>query len=142
MRAEIKNLRDVWWEGYQRLLVKAEAAGAVGSRSTTHERRQHPRFPIRSEDVSTSAEGVLTVRDMSLSGLAFETGVHYEADRRLLVALAGVFSTETDILACDRLPEDSPEGSPRYRVRCRFRDEEHGLQFLTLALELENLEQA
>lgn len=142
VRDEIHNIRDVWQEGYERLLKDARKSGTVHQRDAVHERRVHPRFPVASRDVSAAEERGVRLQDMSISGLAFESAnAHYPA-RSLTVSLANVFSTETEVLACEALPSRNPDGPVRYRVRCRFLDEEHGLQFLTLTLELERVEGA
>jgi PilZ domain len=141
VRDEIRNIRDVWQAGYQRLLEEARGGGRVRVLASDDERRAHPRFPVRSEDIASPSEGRLAVEDMSVTGLSFHSREPYGAEQPLTVSLANVFSTETDVVACERL-ETPPDAAPRYRVRCRFRDEEHGLQFLTLTLELERLEQA
>jgi hypothetical protein len=139
VRDEIRNLHELWFEGYQRLLREARARAAVSDLIGPDERRGHPRFRIGSQDVTTNHERPLALRDMSITGLAFESARGYFTDRQVTLSLANVFSAETEVLACDPLAPEA-HGGPRYRVRCRFRDEEHGLQFLTLALELERIE--
>jgi hypothetical protein len=140
VRSEINNIRDVWYEGYQRLLEEAQARASVQILPATDERRRHPRFRVRSRDVGTPREPVVAVQDMSISGVCFEGQADYYPARQLILSLANVFSTESDVVACERLPRVAPEAPVRFRVRCRFRDEEHGLQFLTLTLELERVE--
>lgn len=142
MRDEIKNIRDVWNEGYERLLHEARTSGAVDMLASDDERRRHPRFRVVTHDVVAMERGAVQVEDMSLSGLAFRCGSDLQSGEELTVSLANVFSTETEVLACERLPKDGPGGAPRFRVRCRFKDEEHGLQFLTLTLELERVERS
>lgn len=141
MRDEIHRIQDVWQAGYERLVEEARAKGLLARREDEPERRRDPRFPVGSGDVSAHGVGPVEVEDMSVSGLAFRSPRSYLAHRALTVSLANVFSTETEVLACDRLP-GSEEAAPRYRVRCRFKDGEHGLQFLTLTLELERIEGA
>jgi len=142
VRDEIRNIRDVWFEGYQRLLEEARAGGRVRVLASADERRQHPRFAVGSQDIATARETSVQVEDMSVSGVAFRSPFAYFSERPLTLSLASVFSTQTDVLACEPLDADpdDPDRAPRYRVRCRFRDAEHGLQFLTLTLELEHIE--
>jgi hypothetical protein len=139
MRNEIRNIRDVWLEGYRRLLKQAQAEGRIVPNADPHERRRHPRFLVQTADVSTPREHPLAVCDLSWCGVAFDSDQEYFPQRPLTLELAGVFSTEAEVLACDRRPE-AGANPHRYRVRCRFRDEAHGLQFLTLALELHEIE--
>lgn len=139
MREDILNIRDVWQEGYQRLLEEARASGQVQVLDPSQERRGYPRFTVHSSDVATRDGEPVDVRDMSVSGLSFVTANDHVSQRYRTLSLANAFSTEIDIVACDRL-QDNGEGAPRYRVRCRFRNLDHGLQFLTLALELNRIE--
>lgn len=139
MRDAILNIRDVWQEGYQRLLDEARERGDVQMRGGLQERREHPRFPVRSGDVTSPEQGPVAVEDMSITGISFFTPVDPATRRELTLSLANVFSTDLDVLACERLPDEA-DGTPRYRVRCRFRNPDHGLQFLTLTLELDRIE--
>ena len=141
VRDAIHSIRDVWQAGYERLLADARAKGLLAGRKGGAERRRDPRFPVASGDVSAAGAGAVELEDMSISGLAFRSARSYLAHRTLTLSLASVFSTETEVLACERLP-DGGDSPPRYRVRCRFKDGEHGLQFLTLTLELERVESA
>jgi PilZ domain len=141
VRDEIRNIRDVWQAGYQRLLDEARGGGRVQVLPSNDERRRCPRFPVRSEDIASPQEAPLAVEDMSITGVAFRSRERYAPQRPLTLSLANVFSTVTDVVACEPLG-DPLDGAPRYRVRCRFHDEEHGLQFLTLTLELEHIERA
>jgi PilZ domain len=140
MRDDVPDLRAVWLAGYRRELEQARARGCVYELAPVAERRGQPRIRIHSRDVAAPGAGPLEVKDMSVTGLAFRSGRAYAPQRPLTLSLAHVFSAETDVLACER--QDDRRDPPRYRVRCRFRDEAQGLQFLALTLELERLEQA
>ncbi len=130
------NLRDVWYSGYLRFLAEAQERATIVVLSPSHEQRKHPRFPI-DEGQFTSATGrPIAVWDMSISGLCFYATESMTPGTVLEICLATVFCTAAEIVACEQL--DDP--NTPYKVRCRFTDEEQGLQFLTLALELLQLE--
>ena len=141
MRKEIRNIRDVGYVGYERLLGEARARRTIRMLDAGDERRRHPRFPVHTDVIASPAEGVLAVADMSITGLAFRSDRLYIPEHPLTLSLANVFSAVVDIVACDRI-SDPALTPPRYRVRCRFCDEEHGLQFLTLTLEVERIERS
>jgi hypothetical protein len=136
------SIREVWWQGYLRLLGEAVAGGSVSLRPPHQERRQYPRFPLHSQDIATPGTTPVDVYDISVSGVAFRGDRTYFRNRPLTLSLARVFSTETDVLGCELATDIHSREIPVYRVRCRFRDDEQGLQFLMLALELDRIERA
>jgi hypothetical protein len=136
------SIREVWWQGYLRLLGEAVAGGSVALRPPHQERREYPRFQLRSQDIATPGTTPVEVHDISVSGLAFRGDRTYFRSRPLTFSLARVFSAETDVLGCELVANAYSREIPTYRVRCRFRDDEQGLQFLMLALELDRIERA
>jgi PilZ domain len=142
MRNAMLNVRDVWSQGYRRLLDQAQLHGALPARGAGAERRADPRFPIASPLVTVPGEGGATIQDMSVSGVAFRAERRSEAGRRLSCSLAKVFSAEAEVVGCEPLGGSDAGSRGGYRVRCRFRNPQHGLQFLMLALELGPLQPA
>lgn len=139
MRAAILTIRDVWQAGYQRLISEALADGRVQIRPDDKERRSEPRFCLEGRNVLAPDLGPVTDVDVSATGVALTSGVPAPVGSRLTVSLANAFCTETTVVDCQPASAArDPESG--YLVRGRFIDEAHGLQFVTLALELERVE--
>jgi hypothetical protein len=138
-RNELKNVQDVWLDGYRRLLAEAQADGHVHMLAAESEHRRHPRFELSTADVTSQDEIELVIENMSRSGLTFLDSNARAQNSTLSLSLAKVLSAEVRIVACEAVPE-ATEGLSRYRVRCCFVDEGQGLLFVTLALELLRIE--
>lgn len=144
MREEILTIRDVWLAGYRQRLAEERAAGRLEMLPEGDERRRFPRVRVTGGNVAAEELGPVEVLNLSASGLAMASPVPFAVDQPLTVSLANVFSTETRVVRCEPLAApagDKPAGAPQlYVVRGQFADADHGLQFVTLALELDRLE--
>jgi PilZ domain len=118
-----------WEEEYERLLNEAIAGGIVSILPSGSEKRRHPRFRL-AEQVPHD------VVDLSISGLAFYAQRPFTVGHTIMVSLHQILAIQAQVLGCD--PLSGADAPAPYKIRCRFTDEDYGLRFLVLAMEMES----
>lgn len=123
-----------WEEEYERLLAEATESGRVSVLPSHSEQRRHPRFRLPGGQILVTEPVPHEMADVSISGLAFYAQRQFEAGQVIRVSLRKIIAIEAEVLGCDAVNGGAPG---TYRVRCRFTDEDYGLRFLVLAMEMD-----
>jgi hypothetical protein len=124
-----------WDEEYERILNEATSEGRVHVLPQGSEKRRHPRFKLQSAKILVTEQVPHEIVDLSISGLAFYSPQPLPVGQLIMVSLHEILAIQAEVLGCDTMT--GPEAPAACRVRCRFTDENYGLRFLVLAIELE-----
>lgn len=101
--------------------------------SPNAEHRKHPRFTIESGSVKVSMDPLVSVVDVSVSGMAFRALQPFAQGVSITIAVPNVFTVEAEVVLCQMLEDtSSPFMEAYYRVHCKFADEELGKHLLVL----------
>lgn len=127
---------------YAQILERfAQEAGLMGKAS---DRRHAPRIPVASRHLTAAVaeKGVRTdidvlTKDISMSGVCFYADRPFELGVEIELAVAKVFSLTASVVSCEMEETDSTMLEVRYRVRCQFLDEHHGMELMVIAKEAE-----
>ena len=105
----------------------------LDTRSPNAEHRKHPRFTIESGSVKVSMEPLVSVVDVSVSGMAFRALQPFTKGHSITIAVPNVFTVEAEVVLCQMLEDTSSHFMEAYyRVHCKFADEELGKHLLVL----------
>jgi hypothetical protein len=115
--------------------ILAEAARARDARPGDVERRGAPRVPVVTGELAVNRQHPVTTVDISISGVCFLSELPFAVGSDLDLSLAGVFSVSARVVGCEMEESDATFLETRYRVRCRFADEEQGMEVLVLTKE-------
>jgi hypothetical protein len=126
-----------WEDEYERILRDGLQSGKVSVLPSSSEKRRHPRFRLRSGTIFIKEDHPFEVINLSRSGLAFYGVREFKEDERISISLHQLMAIEAVVVGCDMEETDSNLMEYRYRVRCRFLNDDYGLQFLVMALEME-----
>jgi hypothetical protein len=122
-------------ERYEAILREAIEAGIVEKMDDPSERRQHPRLQLpfgmlRAEEIIPRE-----MSDISLGGFNFHSVRAYDSNELVAVNFRGKFGAKARVVGCDAI-RGSSDGV-RYRVRCKFDDENEALLLLSSAMEMD-----
>ena len=105
----------------------------LDTKSPDAEHRQHPRFTIESGSVKVSMDPLVSVVDVSVSGMAFRAHQPFTKGDSITIAVPNVFTVEAEVVLCQMLEDSSSHFMEAYyRVHCKFADEELGKHLLVL----------
>jgi PilZ domain len=77
--------------------------------------------------------------DLSVSGACFFAERPFSPGARIDLSVASVFTVQAEVVDCEMEESGEEFLEVHYRVRCRFVDEEAGLEMLVLTKEREDL---
>lgn len=123
-----------WEEEYERILAEAKDGDRVSILPAGSEKRRHPRFKLPDSQVLVTEPVPHDVADLSISGLAFYATRPFEVGQVIMVSLYQIIAIQAEVMGCDPLDNDSGKA---FRIRCRFTDQDYGLRFLVLAMEID-----
>ena len=121
---------------YERLLAQARERGDLLDEPAGEEQRTAPRMRVRVELLAQSISPWPDVVDISARGIAFHSAEPCTPGLAVQVAAAGAAAAQANVLACQEI--DSPDGTPPFRVRCRFADDAAGLRMVVAIKQLES----
>lgn len=125
-------------QAYERLLEQARGHGDLLDEASGKEQRRHPRLRVRVNRLPQRMAPWPLAVDISLSGMAFYTEEPCEAGQVVTISLGPDVSAAVEVLACHEVPVLHEPA--RYRLRCRFADDEQGLRMLVAVKEMESME--
>jgi PilZ domain len=124
-----------WEEEYERFLDEALRERRLRILPAGSEKRRHPRFKLNATQILVTEQVPHDIVDLSISGLSFFSDRTFDEGQRIMVSLRQILAIQAEVLGCETL--SGPDLPARYKVRCRFTDEEYGLRFLVLAIEMD-----
>ncbi len=71
-----------------------------------------------------------------MGGVAFHSHRRFAVEQTISVAIRQILVIQAIVVGCDEV-EPAADGSPRFKIRCRFAEEDYGLRFLVLVMEME-----
>jgi hypothetical protein len=124
-------------QSYQHVLEQCRSQGDVLAEAAGQEQRGHPRLRVHPARLAQPLSPWKLAVDISATGMAFFVEKPPALKSPIRIALGDQLEAEADVLACQEVPLDVLQDPPRYRVRCRFTDEEQGLRMLVAIKEME-----
>jgi len=128
------NLADA----YRRLLEQCRSRGDVLGDPDGGERRRNPRLRVHPNRLAQPLSPWRLAIDVSANGMAFYAEEPPATGASVRIALGNLLEAEAEVLACQEVPLHLLKDPARYRVRCRFTDEEQGLRMLVAIKEMED----
>jgi hypothetical protein len=109
-------------------------------------RRAAPRVPLASReihavvsDLGLKADVGVETKDISTTGVCFFADRPFQIGSEVELTVSKVFSLTAAVVSCEMEETDANLLEVRYRVRCKFSDDRHGMELLVLAKESEML---
>ena len=127
-----------WKEDYEALVRESDAEADAGPGGT--ERRNRPRFRLKTQHVFIKVEARFPVVDLSVSGIAVYSDFPFRVGQAINITMGKAFTVESTVVDCTLVEADPGLLEAKYRVRCAFEDEETGMRFLVMMKQLEDLE--
>ena len=118
-----------WEQEYEALLEHALANRRVERLPAGLEKREQPRFRLRTGSIGVQLETQVPVIDVSISGLSFRAALALQTGLRLNLVLARAFLVEAEVVGCEAMSTDAAQG---WRVHCSFRRHEDGMRLLVM----------
>ena len=122
---------------YERILEEGRLRGDLQDEPVEEERRRHPRIRVNPGDLPVEIDPWVFAIDVSISGMAFYSDQPVEDGERVTIALGNELAVDAEVVSSQFEPGDNPYLPSRYRLHCRFADEEQGKELLVRIKELE-----
>ncbi len=133
-------LNREWEKDYQSLLDKSRSEGEVKVLEEGAEKRESPRFKLKSGTVWIQLNLSFDVVDISVSGISFYSTQRFEKEQVIAITLGKAFRIETEVVDCGMVESDVNFLEIAYLVRCRFKDETSAMRFLVMRKEVNDPE--
>jgi PilZ domain len=131
-----------WKQDYEALVRESAERGELQGQHRDPERRERPRFRLKSQHVTIKVESSFDVVDVSVTGIALLSDFPFQVGQVVNITLGKAFAVEATVVDCPLVPSDEDLLEAKYQVRCRFEDEAAGMQFLVIMKQMDDLELA
>lgn len=105
---------------YEILIEEGRLTGKVDASPGGREQREHPRFRLDGTEMQIDIKLLVSVIEVSRSGVSFFTNLKMSVDQEFFLRLGSVFSIMGRVVACEVEETDPTLMEYRYRVRCSF----------------------
>jgi hypothetical protein len=129
-----------WKRDYEAIVRESFTRGELEHVSDARERRDHPRFRMRSQHVWIKVQPRFDVVDVSVAGISVYSDFPFKVGETLTITLGKAFSVEASVVECPIVEADAAMLETKYRVQCRFADETVGMQCLVMMKQMDELE--
>ncbi|MEE8436048.1 MAG: PilZ domain-containing protein [bacterium] len=102
------------------------------------ERRKATRLDANTTELTIRTELKVHAIDISVAGLAFFSKFPVQAGQQLQITLATMFTVDAEVVNCVLEDQDPDFLDLRYKVQCKFPEEEQGKYLLVAIKELES----
>ncbi len=126
-------------QNYQLLIEESISSGVVKIGKNGDEMRKDPRFRVRDGAISVRIEPTFEILDLSATGMAFLSDISFKPGTSITLFLEETMGMQANVIGCVMLETDSDMLETRYRVQCRFDNEEHGRRVLLMMSEVNKL---
>lgn len=124
-------------QDYERVLESSRSKGEVLEEPGGGDRRKHPRIKVQPGALPVELDPWVFAIDISISGMAFYADEAAVPGLTVTIALGDHASVEAEVVGCRPEPPAAAGAPPRYRLHCKFADEEAGMRLLVAIKELE-----
>ena len=128
-----------WKKEYETLLRDGLASGEVEALDGNDERRNQPRFRLKTQQVWIKVQRRFRVADLSVAGIAVLSDFPFEVGQTIHITLGKAFAVEATVQDCTPDAE-GPDGTGGFRISCHFEDETIGMQFLVMLKQFDELD--
>ena len=129
-----------WQEEYKNLLESGKTSGEFVPMADGSERRNSPRFKLKTGYVWIKVEPRFEVMDVSVTGISLFSDFQFKPGNIITITMGKAFSVEANVLDCELVVSDEMFFENKYLVRGKFKDADIGMQFLVMIKEMDNLE--
>ena len=126
-------------QNYQLLIEESISSGVVKIGKNGDEMRKDPLFRVRDGAISVRIEPTFEILDLSATGMAFLSDISFKPGTSITLFLEETMGMQANVIGCVMLETDSDMLETRYRVQCRFDNEEHGRRVLLMMSEVNKL---
>lgn len=124
-----------WTREYRGLLDKWRSQGAVEVLPDDQERRDEPRFKLKTGSITIQLQSSFPVYNLSRSGISFGSRIELALGQKVRLILAKTFLVDVEIISCE-----PRQGDPAFRIGSSFINPDHGLEMLVMLDEMGQLE--
>ena len=117
-------------EAYQRVLENYQEEITFSDSMAGPEKRQFPRFKVKTSNLWISSLPEFSVADLSANGIALLSNHPVEAGKLLTLSEGKMLSVESKVVACTL----EMDASGQFRIRCLFLEELKGMELLVYLL--------
>lgn len=133
-------IEETLTERYEQVLEESRRLGQLDdSPEEQRERRQHPRVQVDRGKLPADIDPWVFAIDISISGMAFYSDEPVFAGDVVDVQLRDEEPTHVVVLKCEAEHPDQPGAPARYRLACKFKNEDEGMALLVRIKEMEGL---
>ena len=129
-----------WKEAYEEILREEKEERDGGVSSPGDERRNQPRFRIKSGYVWIKIQPRFFVVDVSVSGISLLSDYPFEIGEELNITLGKALTIVSVVKECVLVQSDEALLENKYLVRCAFENERQGMEFLVMIKENDELD--
>ena len=126
-------------QSYQMLIEESIASGVVRIGKNGDEQRKAPRFQVKDGAISVRVEPTFEIIDLSATGMAFLSDISFKPGSTITLFLEETTGVQAFVIGCVMMETDPDLLETRYRVQCRFDNEEHGRMVLLMMSEVNKL---
>lgn len=121
-----------WDKEYEELVKESLSRGDITLVSSDQEKRDSPRFRIKSGAIWVRMDTSFDVLDASISGISFEADRHFKPNDVIAIAIAKAFKIEAEVISCEMVETEPGNTQVKYITRCHFIDEHSAVRFLVM----------
>ena len=122
-------------QAYDKILSE-QKSDQIAKIKGNKDRRISPRFKVDSTDLAISVTLAVSTINVSVDGLSFYSLHAFQIGQTFTIQLGQVFSLQAEVLACEVEEIDEELLEMRYRVHCRYSEQEGGMELLVLLKEM------
>lgn len=126
-------------QAYKDLVEQGLSSEAIEIRDNGNELRRDPRFEVEDGSLAVRVEPNFDIVDLSVSGMAFLSDIPFTPGSNITMYPENTMGIDAMIVGCFMVETDSGLMETRYRVQCRFENEEQGKQVLLMMGDSEKL---
>ena len=124
---------------YQILIEESISSGMLKIGKNGDEMRKEPRFQVRDGAISVRVEPTFEILDLSATGMAFLSDIAFTPGTIITLYLEETTGVQAFVIGCVMKETDPDFLETRYRVQCRFDNEEHGCRVLLMMSDVNKL---
>lgn len=126
-------------QSYQLLIEESISSGVVKIGNNGDDKRKAPRFKVKDGAISIRVEPSFEILDLSATGMAFLSEISFTPGTTITLFLEETTEVQALVIGCVMKETDPDLLETRYRVQCRFDNEEQGRKVLLMMSDVNKL---